>query len=76
MPITLTVVTLNYRAKCGEVPFDGLSLNVTFSTFVASVHLVCWSMCINLVWIVTGSRLEYWGLVILTPKCMTQLDNI
>jgi len=41
MHITLTVVTLDYRAKCGEVPFGDLALSITFSTFVIGVHLVC-----------------------------------
>jgi len=75
MIITLTVGTLDYMIKFGEVLFGVLTLSVTFSTFVVGVHLVSWSLCMNLVWILTGSRLECWGLVILTPKCMTQLEN-
>ena len=47
MPIALIVLTLDYRNKCGEVPFDVLPLNVTFNTFVIGIHLVCWSLCNN-----------------------------
>jgi len=46
MPITLTVVTLDYATKCGEVPFGVLPFRVTF---VVGVHHVCWSLCMNLV---------------------------
>ena len=59
MLITLTVVTLDYRTKCEEVPIGVLALSATFSTFVVSVHLVCWFLCMNLVWILIGSRLEF-----------------
>jgi len=34
MFITLIVVTLDYRPKCGEVIVGVLALSVTFSTFV------------------------------------------
>jgi len=37
----LTVVILDYRIKCGEVHFGVLACNVTFSTFIVGVHLVC-----------------------------------
>jgi len=48
MPITLTVVTLNYRTKHEKVTFGVLALSVTFSTFIIGVLLLCWSLCMNL----------------------------
>jgi len=37
MPITLTVITLDYRPKCGEVSFSVLTLSVTISAFIFDI---------------------------------------
>ena len=39
MPITLTVITLDYKTKCGEVSFSILALSVTFSAFIFAVEI-------------------------------------
>ena len=37
MPITLTVVALDYRTKFGKVPFNAFIYGVTFNAFVFGV---------------------------------------
>ena len=70
MPLILALITLE------EVPCSILAFSITFNTFVFDFYLVCWCLCMNLVWVLIGSRLEYSGLVILTPKCVSQLENV
>ena len=41
MPITLVIITLDCRTKCGEVSFSVLVYNITCNAFIYGVHFIC-----------------------------------